>query len=456
MITNPTVIWILCACAALLEEEGSADYGFSIPNVVFKDGALRELDVWFIPDEDGDYTGQLVLTQTQGQDKVRIWADKRKTSLASQFSWPVEDGVFCTYYIEGVRTSESVDDIEFKLQWVKDDGPEPDTQQMTCAEVLRTEVTSDLPDGSPNQQPFAGHTNWEFNVTHSPNPDKHYSVLFRDVVNADFSVRDFSVTMTLVVEPTGAPVGTASWFPLAPTPDTASVVGTGACTDELRNPKVGGVYHIGSCFDGSPTNECNIVLPLAGAEMEGVLRSDLVAADAFVLRSKTNFPRRWYERVWFGWKWFCRDDYGFYRGRPNNPQHPTVRSYNQVSDSDGKGAIGTLHGVPIHIEKLSNLIVAYVCRKLGVTDIETSIASHFGTSNDALADLSWESGEILADGRSFDDEIDFLSEQARTLGSDKSEKLWPNQAPTTNHRVTSGHDNFDTEFLSPGFLYVYP
>lgn len=190
--------------------------------------------------------------------------------------------------------------------------------------------------------------------------------------------------------------------------------------------------------------------------MEGVLRNDLVAADAFVLRSKTNFPRRWYERVWFGWKWFCRDDYGFYRGRPNNPQHPTVRSYNQVRDSDGKGAIGTLHGVPIHIEKLSNLIVAYACRKLGVTETETSIASHFGTSNDALANLSWESGEILADGRSFDDEIDFLSVQARTLGSDKSEKLWPNLAPTTNHRETSGHDNFDTEFLSPGFLYAYP
>ena len=448
-------------CGCHYTPHSGTHWGITTPNVVFKDGALRPLEITFHHGNSADpEEGELKLEVIHGSNKIRLWEDADKTMEATTLSWGVSSFDGCTYYVEGIEASDSVSDIEFELTWERPGGTSvTQTDVMTCAEVNETQVdspTAGITDGSSNPQPFAGHTNWNFNVTHSPHPDKHYAVLFRDVVNDDFSVRDFSVRMTLDVHPAGAPVGRASWFALDPTPDSGAIVSTSARIGELRNPKVGGVYHIGSCFDGSPTNECNIVLPLAGAEMEGVLRNDLVAADAFVLRSKTNFPRRWYERVWFGWKWFCRDDYGFYRGRPNNPQHPTVRSYNQVRDSDGKGAIGTLHGVPIHIEKLSNLIVAYACRKLGVTETETSIASHFGTPNDALANLSWESGEILADGRSFDDEIDFLSVQARTLGSDKSEKLWPNLAPTTNHRETSGHDNFDTEFLSPGFLYAYP
>ena len=439
------------------EDRDFSEWGLSVPKVVFKDGALRELSVWFDPGEDDDNSGNLVLTQTKGQDKIHIWANERKTMAASQFSWPVANGVSCTYYIEGVESSDSVEDIEFKLEWVKDDGPDPELRQMTCAEVEEVRVSGDKCGASRNPPPFTGQEPHDFDVTHSPSPDQHAVVFFKDVVNeSDFTVDPFDIYIDLQLKPTGAPVGRADWFTLRPTPSSGSLSSVSSTRGCLSNPTEGGVYHIGAAFDGSPTNECNIVLPLAGAEMEGVLRSDLVAADAFVLRSKTNFPRRWYERVWFGWKWFCRDDYGFYRGRPDNPEHPTARSYNQVRDSDGKGAVGTLHGVPIHVEKLSNLIVAYVCWKLGVTDTEKSIASHFGTSNDALADLSWESGEVLAEGRNFDDEIEFLAERARTLGSDKSEKLWPNPVPTTNHRASPGHSDFNVEFLSPGFLYVYP
>ena len=436
------------------DEEDSADYGFSIPNVVFKDGALRELNVWFASDD--NVSGQLVLTQTQGQDKVRIWADERKTSLASQFSWPVEDGVCCTYYIEGVETSDSVDDIEFKLQWVKDDGPEPDTQQMTCAEVLRTEVTSDLPDGSPNQQPFAGHTNWDFNVTHSPNPDKHYAVLFRDVVNADFSVRDFSVTMTLVVEPTGAPVGTASWFPLAPTPDTASVVGTGALTGELRNPKVGGVYHIASCFTGSPTNECNIVLPLAGASVEDILLEDLARADEFAAFVRSRLDEKQINTVQFGLYFFWDAGRGDYLGRPDNLDLPTVWSYNQVTTSGrqfGKGAVATLFGLPIRISKLSNLLAAYTCDRLGVYQELQNLSQWIGTRNDDSSLISWNCGTALAHGSNYVHSVSTMARQCWNSSDAKAAKLWPNTSDVDNHAAAVYYGDVERFFYSPGMLY---
>ena len=446
-----------CGCTPSEDESKSmSTFGFSIPDAVFKDGALRTLNVWFNPGDDDDNSGWLVLSQTQGQDKVRIWADERKTAQASQFSWPVEDGVFCTYYIEGVRTSDSVDDIEFMLQWVKDDGPEPDTQQMTCAEVLRTEVTSDLPDGSPNRQPFAGHTNWEFNVTHSPNPDKHYSVLFRDVVNADFSVRDFSVTMTLVVQPTGAPVGTASWFPLSPTPDTATVVGTGERTGELRNPKVGGVYHIASCFSGSPTNECNIVLPLAGASVEDILLEDLARADEFAAFVRSRLDEKQINTVQFGLYFFWDAGRGDYLGRPDNLDLPTVWSYNQVTTSGrqfGKGAVTTLFGLPIRISKLSNLLAAYTCDRLGVYQELQNLSQWIGTRNDDSSLISWNCGTALAHGSNYVHSVSTMARQCWNSSDAKAAKLWPNTSDVDNHAAAVYYGDVERFFYSPGMLY---
>lgn len=431
--------------------------GLLAPDVVFRGGALGALSVDF---SHGDSTrperGELTLT-VNGNGKIRLWEDAEKTREASVFSWDVESFAGCTYYVEGVAASDSAGDIGFELVWTRPDGTrDGDEKAMTCVAVRETAVdspTDGIVDGSPNRQPFDANTNWTFDVTHSINPDKHYAVLFRDAVNDDFSVRDFSVRMTLVVEPADAPVGAVSWFALAPTPVSGQLVETGARTCELRNPKVGGVYRIGSHIAGSSTNTCTIVLPLAGAEMDEVLRGDLVRADGFVERSKDNWPRRWFTRALFASHWFRYDKYGFYRGRPDNADSPTVWHYNQVRDRDGKGAIGTLLGVPIHIEKLSNLVAAYACERLGVPTEEQGLAERIGTANDEAAHLSWITGLRLAHNHNFEGEVGYLATNAYRWASDKSEKLWPNPASVDNHRDTFGHGDFDTEFSSPGFIY---
>ena len=445
-------------CGCHYEAHAATTFGVSAPSIVFKDGALRPLGITF---EHGDPNerelGELTLQVLGGGNKINIWEDAEKTRPATTFNWNLSSFEGCTYYIEGVETSDEVGDVEFRLDWTRPGGTIAwQTACTTCAEVMQTEVdspTAGIVDGSSNQQPFAGHTNWEFNVTHSPHSDKHYAVLFRDVVNDDFSVRDFSVRMTLVVRPAGAPVGTVSWFALDPTPESGQIVGTNPLVGELRNPKVGGVYHIGSCFSGSPTNECNIVLPLAGAEMINVLRGDLEEADGFVDRSRENWPRRWFSRILFASKWFTFEKYGYYRGRPDNANKPTVWYYNQVRDSDGKGAIGTLLGVPIHIEKLSNLLAGYACEKLEVPIEEQGLSQLYGISNDESAGLSWVIGMRLANGSDFSREVGYLATNAYQWASEKCRKLWPNDASADNHRGEFGHGDFNVEFSSPGFIY---
>lgn len=445
-------------CGCHYQPHIATTFNMQPPSVVFKNGELRPLLVNFIQgDADRSEEGTLTLTITSGGEKVRLWDDENKSSGTSASSWDVSDFSGCTLYVEGVEASAAANDIMFSLVWERPDGStDSRAAATTCAEVLRTEVTTadpDILDGSPNQQPFAGHTNWTFDVTHSPHPDKHFSVLFRDVVTDDFSVRNFSVGMSLVIQPLNAPVGTASWSALVPTPSSGEIVSTGDLTGALRNPKVGGVYRIASCFDGSPTNECTIVLPLAGAEMEEVLRDDLEQADGFVSRSKSTFPRRWYTRALFASKWFTRDKYGYYRGRPDNAERQTVYYYNQVSDDTGKGAIGTLLGLPIHVEKLSNLLAGYACEKLEVPIEEQGLSQWYGTGNDESAELSWTVGTRLAAGNDFTSEIGYLTTNVYRYASEKCRKLWPNEAPADNHRGFFGHGNFNTEFSSPGFIY---
>ena len=434
-----------------------SEWGFSAPEVVFKDGALRELSVWFDPGVDDDNSGQLVLTQTKGQDKIRIWEDERKTMTASRFSWPVANGVSCTYYIEGVESSDSVGDIGFKLEWVKEDGPEPDNDEMTCAEVVELRVGGNKCGSSPNPPPFTGQEPHDFNVTHSPNPDQHAVVFFKDVVNdADFTVNPFDVYIDLQLKPTDAPVGWANWFALRPTPSSGSLSSVSPVRGRLSNPTVGGVYHIGASFYGSPTNECNIVLPLAGASVDGILQSDLARADAFAQKVCAKYTLRDRSSVRFGLRWLVKGGNGDYLGRTNNANHPTVWYYNQVSDSDGQGARCTLKGLPIRNAKLSNLIAAYLCSKLGVSTARQAISQLIGRRNGISATLSWDCGTQLANGADFDQTVSSMVREAWFEGEDRVIRLWPNLAPADDWNPRPLYTNWNHQFYSPGFLSQDP
>ena len=449
-----------CGCVPHEHDEDWdwSEWGLSVPEVVFKDGALRELSVWFDPGEDDDNSGNLVLTQTQGQGKVRLWANERKTSIASQFSWPVASGVSCTYYVEGVETSDSVEDIEFKLEWVKDDGPDPEFQQMTCAEVEEVRVSGNKCGASRNPPPFAGQEHHDFDVTSSPSPDKHAVVFFKDVVDVDREVQDFSVWMSLSLKPTGieSVVGNASWFKLPPSPGSGYLSAASSTIGRLMNPREGGVYHIGAAFDGSPTNECNIVLPLAGASVDSILAADLGRADEFARKACNKYSLLRRNTPWFGYEWFVKGGNGDYLGRPDSSSKPTVWVYNQVNDDSGMGAVGTLAGVPIRVAKLSNLVAGYMCEKLGVIEVSQDLSQLIGNLNGDSASASWDCGKAIAKGANFTETITTFAEDAWYENDDKANKLWPNPSSADNHSSDVDYTDVNRLFYSPGMLYKEP
>lgn len=183
---------------------------------------------------------------------------------------------------------------------------------------------------------LAGHTNWEFDVTHSPIPDKHFSVLYRDAINPDFSVRDFTIQMSLVVQPAGAPVGSASWLAL-----------------------------------------------------------DLTRADTFIEAAKQKYIHADRTSFRFGWRWFFANERGDYTGRPENGQNPSVWYYGQIEPYSGLGNVCTLAGIPIRLAKLSNLLTSYTCEKLEVGELKESLMQLFGRRNGLSANLSRRCGRDI-------------------------------------------------------------
>lgn len=438
------------------EDETPTTVGFSAPTVVFKDGALRPLSVGI---EHGDVgsVGTLTLEREGAQSKIRIWADEHKHSAATQFSWDVASFNGCTYWVEGIEASGSVDDIEFRLVWERDgqdDAEYPDAT--TCAELKETTVSSAIPNGSPNPPPFDGNTRYSFDESHSPTTDKHWSVLYKDVVNNDFTVRDFDVDMTLTVDPAGAPVGISTWFSIGEWPGTGTITRKGPRIGALRNPKTGGVFHIGACFDGSPTNECVIVLPFAGASMDSVLSSDLARADTFAAAARAKYEPREINSAEFGQKWFITAGNGDYLGRPDSGINKCVWYYSQVNDETGQAGIGTLAGRPIRVAKLSNILAAYMCEKLDVSLANQLLSQLIGTTFDYSALLCWQAGRDIANGEDFDETIQDLADRNWKQMDARTIKPWPNLSPTSNHSPRPTYTNFNRVFYSPGMLSKEP
>ena len=433
-------------CGCRYESHGLTTFGLSVPDVVFKDGALQSMSIEFHHGDENDRErGSLVLTQLSGQDLIRIWLDADRTIPAEDLSWNVSSFDACTLYLEGLESSDVVEDIRFRLSWNKPDGRSSHVfEETTCAEVEFVHV---------GDQHFTGQEPHAFCVTNSPSPDQHAPVLFKDVVNTnDFSVNDFDVDMTLQVKPSGAPVGRASWFPLPPTPGSAVLVPTGDRTGRLANPKEGGVYHIGAAFDGSPTNECNIVLPLAGASVDAVLAADFARADTFVTNMIAGFAPADLSHPLLGAILFISLRNGNYQGRPDNPLQPTVWAYNQVNDSNGKGAVATLADLPIRVAKLSNLITGYVCEKMGVVREAQEFSQFIGSDNDLAARLSWSYGNDIAHGTNYQYAVSNLVRQCWLGRDSKTIYLWPNPSGTANHDLGPCDEDWNHRFYSPGFL----
>lgn len=333
------------------------------------------------------------------------------------------------------------------------------TAKVFILSVEFIDASSSEEGSSANVPPFEGHKPWPFDVTKSPDPDKHMVVFYKDVVDSSFNVDDFDVDLEASVLPSSITHDQLNevWSKIDG-PGSGSFDRTDTFEIKYQNPKEGGVYRFD--FDlglsGCAKSEANVVLPLAGAEIDSIVQADITRADSFATTVRANYS--WIERQhpWNGTRWFVTAGAGDYLGRPDHSSSPTVWVYNQVntSSSFGMGAVGTWKGKPVRVAKVSNFMVGYAANKIGVDPVFAWMSQVIGTFNDSAASKSWDAGWDIADGDPYNTTVTALVADIWDDADDKNQKLWPNTSAANNHVAPNSFYDPDTQFTSPGFLYM--
>jgi len=324
-------------------------------------------------------------------------------------------------------------------------------------------VTSPKLGVSPNPPPFKGGTNWIFSVTNSPTPDKHAVVLYKDVVDGSFNVQDFDVTMTATLAPADMPTDglTFHWEKIEG-PDSGQLLPSGL-TAVYRNPKKGGVYRFRFTIRQSNIDrsfgEAVLVLPLAGAEMDGVIQANLPMADAFVTALKARYTTDELQRMRNLMRWFWDNHAGDYTGRPDNVVKPTVWYYNPVNDGTGFGSVCTWKGRPVRLTKPSNFIIGYAMQQIGISrTMSKTMTRPFAVMIETTDRASVGAGWDVATGENYGATVSTLVGYIWTHedDDDKSRKVWPNFNAPDNYRGSASGElfNYNTWYAIPGFLFM--
>jgi hypothetical protein len=332
-----------------------------------------------------------------------------------------------------------------------------DTCTVTVLKVESIEASSPVADNSPNT--FEGQKSWPFDVTKSPTADEHLVVFYKDAIDSSFNVQDFDVTLKANILPTeiSADQFNEIWSKISG-PSSGSLNKTDTFEIKYQNPKQGGVYRFD--FDlglsGCSNSEANVVLPLAGAEVDIIVQADIERANTFATTVVARYTWLQRQNPINGLRWFVQEGAGDYLGRPDNESMPTVWVYNQVniSSSFGMGAVGTWKGKPVRIAKISNFIAGYGVRKIGVCSVAAWISQIYGTWNDSAASKSWDAGWDVGGGASYNTTVIALVADVWDEADDKNQKLWPNSAAADNYVTPDSFSDPDHEFTSPGFLYM--
>ena len=427
-----------CPCQAFNAEHPERWFSLACPPLLMKNGNSHTIAGAFHPPCETNAT--LTLSCRAGQERLAV--------LASN-DW--------SQVVQGIAASAAIGDVVFELQLELDGCLYAQTQTLTVAEVAALHLTSPVAGASDLPPPFPGETACPFSVTNSPLPDRHLVIPFCNVADTnDFSATGFAVDLRLELNPAVTNVaGTADWTILDNTTASGQLAAVHGLAAQFVNPVRGGIVRFRASYDGSPATEANLVLPLAGASVDGVMAADLAAADAAVARLDATtgpFTRQW---PFWGLAHFYSFGGGDYRGRVDAAARPTVWVYNQVDDA-GYGAIATWHGVPLHTAKLGDFLVGYACERLGVWRLSQWLSQLLGTANDDAATASWDAGVAVAQGADFAAQTAALATNAWPSADFKTRRLWPNAAPADNHRPGTTFNGTDRHpdfiFLSPGFL----
>ena len=429
---------VACRCQEYNATHPERWLSLSAPAVLMLDGGVGTLAAGYAPYEPAG--GVVTLRCKSGAGRVAFWADEWKQHPVSlPLSWDADEMSGISFYIEPVTPSATVGDVVFEYELALTNGVTNRVERsLTVGNVKWMDVASPVAGQSANGPPFLPETTYTFFPDRS-SPEKHLVVPFQNVatLGADgFTVRDFTVTMTLVLEPDGlaATDPATEWELIEALPETSGSleVSTNAVA-KFVNPKKGGVYRFRARCEGSPWTEANVVLPLAGAGIDTVFQQDFASLQTVMSNLNVNAGKVERQMPSFGMDWFVTDAAMDYLGRVDNAAHPTVWRYNQVNDWSGFGAVATWHGIPVRMAKLGNFMAGYGTEILGVWKVSRWLSQRIGTGNDATATASWNAGVAVAQGG----DVALVTAQMVTntwnVADQKERNLWPNASQADNH-----------------------
>ena len=324
------------------------------------------------------------------------------------------------------------------------------------------EVTSDKAGVSPNPPPFEGgyiHVFSPYKPGNDPNPDKHFVVFYKDVVDSGFTVENFSIKLeaniTYGVSSSVLTSLNPRWTKLSGPASGALSANTGVEVN-YDNPKMGGVYKFAFDLDGYPRTEFCVVLPLSGAEMDARLQSDLFMANDFAVAINKNHNGMM-KRLLSG-RWFWIGGAGDYLGRPDNSLTPTVWLYNQVNDKTGMGAFCTWKTRPVRLTKPTNFILGYAMQKIGFSRTLARRLTRVTATSETTDRASVGAGWDVANSGHYATTVSALVDYIWTHEDENDEvrRVWPNPNTPTNPGGTSTHSgpNYNTQYSVPGFLFM--
>lgn len=466
-----------CLCSSVEGNESPDGAGLSVPRCVFlnndnaretEEDDLRAIAIALPSPDYRAESGTVTFRCTEGSDRIRLWSAADRTGPVGTRTYGADDTGERTVYLEGVGTSESVDDVAFTLSWMDELGRQQSiVRRTTVACVSNVWISCDFAGPSTNPPPFAGQREWLFDPANSTDVGKHLVVPFENVANpTNFAVRDFDVRLSLELAPVGfsLPDVDAVWTKLEDTPDSGVFTNVTGTTARFANPKVGGVYHFGVTYGGSPRSECNLVLPLAGADVGEVLRADLGRADSVIASSRFFFTFRDVHVIVIGGSMLSSSYAANYRGRADHVRHPTVWTYNGVRTesgflnrlSNGDGAVVTLKGLPVRVAKLTNLLTGYMAQRLGAREWEHGYGQTHGTPNATSAQYSWNVGRDIAREADFDVATCQMVRDIWLMADEdgKARFLWPNDHTLDNYQSYHPYltPDYDHCFYSPIYL----
>ena len=260
-------------------------------------------------------------------------------------------------------------------------------QSVRVPTVFVSSIEASCPKADNSPQSFEGHKTDFGDPCAATSPGQSLIIFYNAVIDANFQVEDFDVTLKANVLPTSITADqlSESWAK-AEGPASGSFNRTGTFEVKYQNPKVGGLYKFE--FDlglsGCAKSGANVNLPLACADMTSWLDTETKAVGTWATTHRTATETANYSaipgvtmcRVYQTWCSLSGSYFDYVFDPVDAQQHAPCRRFQPTIGPNGKYGYVTVNGVVVHGSKINNMMWALFGRYWGWSETSLRLGAH--------------------------------------------------------------------------------